>query len=190
MNNSSTGHHLLPRLVLLFFAGPSLVLLAGFFIWLAVGELREATQRSKEYPFSLTPEFPSLGQSDMEALRSASLAYMSLPQWTSINSNWDIVEADVLTKGGTRIGTSASLEFDHRVSLVGPLQFVRCGVAETWNRSNGTAFKISGVQIWLLDGRAEPYRALPLNAAGLLPTKRDIQGFTGVPGPVTCTPLS
>ena len=49
---------------------------------------------------------------------------------------------------------------------------------------------ISGVQIWLMDEMAEPYRALPLNADGLLPTKRDIQEFTGDPGSVTCTPLS
>ena len=50
--------------------------------------------------------------------------------------------------------------------------------------------KISGVQIWLMDEMAEPYRALPLNADGLLPTKRDIQEITGDPGSVTCTPLS
>ena len=186
MNDSSTGH-LLPRRALLFFAGPAALLVAGFFIWLAVGELREDTQRLEEYPFSLTPEFPSLGQSDVEALRSAALTYMSLPQWTSINSNWNIVDTDVLTKGGTRIGTSASLEFDLRVSLVGPLQFFRCGVVEIWNTSNGGAFNIYGVQIWLLDGRAEPYRALPLNTDGLLPTKRDIQEFTGDPGPPDLT---
>ena len=189
MTNSSTGH-LLPRRALLFFGGPGALLLAGLFIWLAVGECSERRQTLEEYPFSLTPEFPSLGQSDAEALRSAALSYMSLPQWTSINSNWQIVDTDILTKGGTRIGTSANFKFDHPVSLVGPLQFVRCGVVETWNRSNDAAFKISGVQIWLLDGRAEPYRALPLNAEGLLPTKRDIQGFTGDPDPVTCTPLS
>ena len=189
MNNSSTGH-LLPRRALLFFAGPGALLLAGLFTWLAVGELREDTQRFEEYPFSLTPEFPFLGQSDVEALKSAALTYMSLPQWTSINSNWDIVDTDVLTKGGERIGTSASLEFDLPVSLVGPLQFFRCGLVEIWNRSNGAAFKMSGIQIWLLDGRAELYRALPLNADGLLPTKRDIQEFTGDPSPVTCTPLS
>ena len=189
MNNSSTGH-LLPRRALLFFAGPGALLLAGLFIWLAVGELREDTQRFEEYPFSLTPEFPSLGQSDVEALRSAALTYMSLPQWESINSNWEIVDTDVLTKGGTRIGASANLKFDLRGSLVGPLQFIRCGVVEIWNRSNGAAFEMSGIQIWLLDGRAKPYRALPLNADGLLPTKRDIQGFIGDPSPVTCTPLS
>ena len=173
MNNSST-RHLLPRRALLFFAGPVALLVAGFFIWVAVGELREDTQKLEEYPFSLTLEFPSLGQSDVEALKSTARTYMSLPQWTSINSNWDIVDTDVLTKGGTRIGTSASLEFDLPVSLPGPLQFVRCGVVETWDRSNGAAFKMSGVQIWLLDGSAEPYRASPLNADGLLPTIHDI----------------
>ena len=189
MSNSSTGH-LLPRRVLLFLAGPGALLLAGLFIWLAVGECSERRQTLEEYPFSLTPEFPSLGQSDVEALRSAALDYMSLPQWTSIDSKWEIVDADVLTKGGTRIGTSANLEFDLPVYLVGPLQFVRCGVVEIWNLSNGAAFRISGVQIWLLEGGAEPYRALPLNADGLLPTKRDIQEFTGDQSPVTCPPLS
>ena len=134
MNNSSTGH-LLPRRALLFFAGPGALLLAGLFIWLAVGELREDTQRFEEYPFSLTPEFPFLGQSDVEALKSAALTYMSLPQWTSINSNWDIVDTDVLTKGGERIGTSASLEFDLLVSLVGPLLWRASGAhsSRSWS---------------------------------------------------------
>ncbi len=180
----------MPRRALLFFAGPGALLLAGLFIWLAVGECSERRQTLEEYPFSLTPEFPSLGQSDAEALKSAALSYMSLPQWTSINSNWQIVDTDILTKGGTRIGASVNLEFNSPVTLVGPLQFVRCGVVEIWELESGEAFKISGVQIWLMDGRAQAYRALPLNVEGLLPTKREIQEFTGDPGSVTCTPLS
>ena len=189
MDRSSIGRHL-PRRALLFFAGPGALLLAGFFIWLAVGECNERRQSSEEYPFSLAPEFPSLEHSDVEVLKSAALNFMSLSQWTSANGEWEIVDTNILTTGGTRIGASVNLEFNSPVTLVGPLQFVRCGVVEIWELESGEAFKISGVQIWLMDGRAEAYRALPLNVDGLLPTKREIQEFTGDPGSVTCTPLS
>ncbi len=146
-------------------------------------------------PFSSVPEFPSANEADSEAMRELAAAFLEASEWSSGErasvEGWGLADVAALTRRGERIGVYADVRFERRLSLRGPLGFIRCGQNETWVSPLGE-FEIGGLSIWLLDGESQPYNVIPLNRRGELPKLQDIESFVAspadCPGPLQQAP--
>ena len=137
-------------------------------------------------PFSSVSEFPSTDETDKTAMMKLAAAFLESPKWRGKAASvegWSLADIAALTHRGERIGVYADVRFRRELSVSVPLQFIRCGQNEIWDRPGGE-FKISGLRIWLLDGESRPYNVLPLNQYAELPKLRDIEAF--VTSPVVC----
>lgn len=138
----------------------------------------------EDHLFSSVPEFPSANQDDHAALGGIAAAFLESPEWSEVGvspGSWSLADIAALTRRGVRIGVYGDVRFERQVSLAGPMEFIRCGQAETWK---GEKLSLGGLRIWLLDGEEKPYNVLPVNEYGDLPRLQEVQSF--VAAPVAC----
>ena len=141
-----------------------------------------------EYSVSVVREFPAVSGADVAHLRGIADEFLAEPQWVEVADEVrspGVVSVSVLTLHGVRIGKRGNVQFEGEVVLAGPLEFVRCGRAETWDWPPETdrTFGVTGLHIHILDSTPIPYQILPLDQEGNPPSMDDVRHFTGSSAP-------
>ena len=86
-------------------------------------------------PFSSVPEFPYANETDRAAMMELAAVFLESPEWSGAGvsaEGWGLADVAALTRRGERIGVYADVRFERKLSLPGPLGFIRCGQNETW----------------------------------------------------------